>query len=111
MPKKAEGGEGGKWKSESGKWGGACHAERPDLGRIIPPPRQFCEECENTGVRVYGTWKNIRKTGGRKGTIPTPGILYRYQNRRVTEFDGWKLLKTKSGQFVWWSGVREDGKR
>ena len=24
-----------------------------------------------------------------------PGILHRYQNKRVTKFDCWKLLKTK----------------
>src|SRR5690349_24936488 len=25
-----------------------------------PTPRQFCEECENTRLRAYGTWKKRR---------------------------------------------------
>ena len=32
--------------------------------RSVPPPRQFLEECEKKEVRVYGTWKNIRKIVG-----------------------------------------------
>src|SRR5215472_6375605 len=40
----------GKWKREI------------EIGKS-PPPRQFCEEFQNKGVGVYGTWKNIRKNG------------------------------------------------
>ena len=29
-------------------------------GKRRGTPRQFCEECEKKGLRVYGTWKNIR---------------------------------------------------
>lgn len=29
------------------------------------------------------------------GIYPPPGNSYRYQNKGVIEFDGWKLLKTK----------------
>jgi hypothetical protein len=40
---------------------------------------------------------NVNGLNGR-GTHPPPGILYRFQNKGVTEFDGWKLLKTKGRQ-------------
>jgi hypothetical protein len=35
-------------------------------GKKVGTPRQFFEECENTGVRGYGTWKNLRNFVGRR---------------------------------------------
>jgi hypothetical protein len=39
-----------------------------------PTPRQFFEECENTRLRGYGTWKNIRNLIGRGTNLPHPSV-------------------------------------
>jgi hypothetical protein len=87
--------ENGKVKVENGEW---RVLRNVPIWEEYPPPRQFCEECENTGVRAYGTWKNIWKNGGGEGSTPIPGNSYRYQNEGVTRFDCWKWLKRKGGQ-------------
>ena len=48
---------------------------------------------ENKGANLQGSLQ-----GRREGSTHTPGNLYRCQKKRVTKFDGWKLLKRKEGQ-------------
>jgi hypothetical protein len=53
----------------------------------------------NKGLRGYGTWKNIRKTGAslvRDTTTPhTPGILYEYQNKGLANWAIRNCMKIK----------------
>ena len=40
--------------------------ESLQFGKKQGTPRHFFEECGNTRLRAYGTWKNIRNSGGKK---------------------------------------------
>jgi len=48
-------------------------------------PRQFCEECENKRVSVYGTWKNIRNFVGASGTKAGDKIESGWRRRRPSK--------------------------
>ena len=51
------------------------------------------EVIENKGANLQGSLQ-----GRSERSTYTPGNSYRCQKKRVTKFDGWKLLKRKEGQ-------------
>src|SRR5579859_1639573 len=76
------------WRSENGKW--ANPGTATETGRVkwkmgTPPPRSFCEECENKRLGAYVTWKNLRN----------------FVARRFLRIS--RMGYTHPGQFVWLS--------